>query len=147
MYCPELSPWGRDLVAAHHPSPMVPRGLQWGLGAVRGLERFLFPSRETKATSRSRALLPQNFHLNFRVWVGMFRHPSPAIAGLVPHVLRTCGLSFQRSVSENSLVAMDFSGQTGRVIENPAEAQSAALEEGHAWRVRPGRPVDRPPHG
>lgn len=42
----------------------------------------------------------------------------------------------QRSVSENSLVAMDFSGQTGRVIENPAEAQSAALEEGHAWRVR-----------
>ncbi|KAG8510593.1 Growth factor receptor-bound protein 10 [Galemys pyrenaicus] len=40
-----------------------------------------------------------------------------------------------RSVSENSLVAMDFSGQTGRVIENPVEAQSAALEEGHAWRV------------
>ena len=33
-------------------------------------------------------------------------------------------------------MAMDFSGQTGRVIENPAEAQSAALEEGHAWRVR-----------
>lgn len=30
---------------------------------------------------------------------------------------------------------MDFSGQIGRVIENPAEAQSAALEEGHAWRV------------
>uniref|UniRef100_A0A8C9D4G9 Growth factor receptor bound protein 10 n=1 Tax=Panthera leo TaxID=9689 RepID=A0A8C9D4G9_PANLE len=50
--------------------------------------------------------------------------------------------SFQtpvRSVSENSLVAMDFSGQTGRVIENPAEAQSAALEEGHAWRKRSTR--------
>lgn len=30
---------------------------------------------------------------------------------------------------------MDFSGQIGRVIDNPAEAQSAALEEGHAWRV------------
>ncbi|XP_068406323.1 growth factor receptor-bound protein 10 isoform X1 [Eschrichtius robustus] len=44
-----------------------------------------------------------------------------------------------RSVSENSLVAMDFSGQTGRVIENPAEAQSAALEEGHAWRKRSTR--------
>lgn len=41
-----------------------------------------------------------------------------------------------RSVSENSLVAMDFSGQTGRVIDNPDEAESAALEEGHAWRVR-----------
>nr|XP_033706020.1 growth factor receptor-bound protein 10-like [Tursiops truncatus] len=44
-----------------------------------------------------------------------------------------------RSVSENSLVAMDFSGQTGRVIENPAEAQSAALEKGHAWRKRSKR--------
>lgn len=43
---------------------------------------------------------------------------------------------FQRSVSENSLVAMDFSGQIGRVIENPAEAQCAALEEGYTWRVR-----------
>uniref|UniRef100_A0A8C9W5D6 Growth factor receptor bound protein 10 n=1 Tax=Scleropages formosus TaxID=113540 RepID=A0A8C9W5D6_SCLFO len=40
-----------------------------------------------------------------------------------------------RSVSENSLVAMDFSGRIGRVIDNPVEAQSAALEEGHAWRV------------
>ncbi|XP_075442600.1 growth factor receptor-bound protein 10 isoform X2 [Ascaphus truei] len=44
-----------------------------------------------------------------------------------------------RSVSENSLVAMDFSGQTGRVIENPVEAQSAAMEEGHAWRKRSSR--------
>uniref|UniRef100_A0A8P4GJW1 Growth factor receptor-bound protein 10 n=1 Tax=Dicentrarchus labrax TaxID=13489 RepID=A0A8P4GJW1_DICLA len=39
-----------------------------------------------------------------------------------------------RSVSENSLVAMDFSGRIGRVIDNPVEAQSAAMEEGHAWR-------------
>ncbi|XP_045443131.1 growth factor receptor-bound protein 10 isoform X2 [Pipistrellus kuhlii] len=44
-----------------------------------------------------------------------------------------------RSVSENSLVAMDFSGQTGRVIDNPDEAESAALEEGHAWRRRSTR--------
>uniref|UniRef100_A0A673ZLF6 Growth factor receptor-bound protein 10a n=1 Tax=Salmo trutta TaxID=8032 RepID=A0A673ZLF6_SALTR len=41
-----------------------------------------------------------------------------------------------RSVSENSLVAMDFSGRTGRVIENPLEAQSAAVEEGQTWRKR-----------
>ncbi|KAF7708025.1 growth factor receptor-bound protein 10 isoform X2 [Silurus meridionalis] len=41
-----------------------------------------------------------------------------------------------RSVSENSLVAMDFSGTIGRVIDNPVEAQSAALEEAHAWRKR-----------
>uniref|UniRef100_A0AAQ6A382 Growth factor receptor-bound protein 10b n=1 Tax=Amphiprion ocellaris TaxID=80972 RepID=A0AAQ6A382_AMPOC len=44
--------------------------------------------------------------------------------------------SAPRSVSENSLVAMDFSGRIGRVIDNPVEAQSAAMEEGHAWRVR-----------
>lgn len=33
---------------------------------------------------------------------------------------------------------MDFSGRTGRVIDNPVEAQSAALEEGQTWRVRGG---------
>ncbi|XP_026145818.1 growth factor receptor-bound protein 10-like isoform X2 [Carassius auratus] len=44
-----------------------------------------------------------------------------------------------RSVSENSLVAMDFSGRTGRVIDNPVEAQSAAMEEGHTWRKRSQR--------
>lgn len=38
-------------------------------------------------------------------------------------------------MSENSLVAMDFSGRIGRVIDNPLEAQSAAMEEGNAWRV------------
>ncbi|EGW07729.1 Growth factor receptor-bound protein 10, partial [Cricetulus griseus] len=57
--------------------------------------------------------------------------------------IRTCWMTafrlLKRSVSENSLVAMDFSGQTGRVIDNPAEAQSAALEEGHAWRKRSTR--------
>lgn len=42
----------------------------------------------------------------------------------------------QRSVSDNTLVAMDFSGHTGRIIENPQEALSVALEEAHAWRVR-----------
>uniref|UniRef100_A0A8C7VKE7 Growth factor receptor-bound protein 10b n=1 Tax=Oncorhynchus mykiss TaxID=8022 RepID=A0A8C7VKE7_ONCMY len=44
-----------------------------------------------------------------------------------------------RSVSENSLVAMDFSGRIGRVIDNPLEAQSAAMEEGYAWRKRSQR--------
>lgn len=37
-------------------------------------------------------------------------------------------------------MAMDFSGKAGgRVIQNPAEAQSAEKEEGEAWRVRNGR--------
>nr|KAF6450244.1 growth factor receptor bound protein 14 [Molossus molossus] len=42
----------------------------------------------------------------------------------------------KRSISENSLVAMDFSGQTSRVIENPTEALSVAVEEGLAWRKK-----------
>ncbi|XP_056218098.1 growth factor receptor-bound protein 7 isoform X3 [Falco biarmicus] len=40
----------------------------------------------------------------------------------------------QRSVSDNALVAMDFSGCTGRVIENPSEVLTVALEEAQAWR-------------
>ncbi|KAG5852530.1 hypothetical protein ANANG_G00063400 [Anguilla anguilla] len=39
-----------------------------------------------------------------------------------------------RSISENSLVAMDFSGHKSRVIENPSEALSVAVEEGLTWR-------------
>ncbi|XP_051565560.1 growth factor receptor-bound protein 14-like [Myxocyprinus asiaticus] len=39
-----------------------------------------------------------------------------------------------RRVSENSLVAMDFSGHETRVIENPSEALSVAVEEGLSWR-------------
>ncbi|XP_072838125.2 growth factor receptor-bound protein 14 isoform X1 [Pogona vitticeps] len=41
-----------------------------------------------------------------------------------------------RSVSENSLVAMDFTGHRSRVIENPTEALSVAVEEGLAWRKK-----------
>uniref|UniRef100_A0A8C5LD97 Growth factor receptor bound protein 14 n=1 Tax=Jaculus jaculus TaxID=51337 RepID=A0A8C5LD97_JACJA len=41
-----------------------------------------------------------------------------------------------RSISENSLVAMDFSGQKSRVIDNPTEALSVAVEEGLAWRKK-----------
>ncbi|KAA0701454.1 Growth factor receptor-bound protein 10 GRB10 adapter protein [Triplophysa tibetana] len=56
---------------------------------------------------------------------------------------RTCWMTafrlLKRSVSENSLVAMDFSGRTGRVIDNPVEAQSAAMEEGNTWRKRSQR--------
>ncbi|NXW51256.1 GRB14 protein, partial [Nyctiprogne leucopyga] len=42
----------------------------------------------------------------------------------------------RRSISENSLVAMDFSGHRSRIIENPTEALSVAVEEGLAWRKR-----------
>lgn len=43
-------------------------------------------------------------------------------------------LAAMRSISENSLVAMDFSGHKSRVIENPTEALSIALQEGLLWR-------------
>ncbi|XP_044790517.1 growth factor receptor-bound protein 14 isoform X3 [Bubalus bubalis] len=53
---------------------------------------------------------------------------------------RTCWVTairlLKRSISENSLVAMDFSGQKTRVIENPTEALSVAVEEGLAWRKK-----------
>ncbi|XP_056435907.1 growth factor receptor-bound protein 14 isoform X1 [Gadus macrocephalus] len=39
-----------------------------------------------------------------------------------------------RSISESSLVAMDFSGQRSRVIQNPSEALCVAVEEGLSWR-------------
>uniref|UniRef100_A0A8C5L799 Growth factor receptor-bound protein 14 n=1 Tax=Jaculus jaculus TaxID=51337 RepID=A0A8C5L799_JACJA len=45
-------------------------------------------------------------------------------------------MSPMRSISENSLVAMDFSGQKSRVIDNPTEALSVAVEEGLAWRKK-----------
>ncbi|KAJ7405300.1 Growth factor receptor-bound protein 14 [Willisornis vidua] len=53
---------------------------------------------------------------------------------------RTCWMTairlLKRSISENSLVAMDFSGDRSRIIENPTEALSVAVEEGLAWRRR-----------
>ncbi|XP_057572419.1 growth factor receptor-bound protein 7 isoform X2 [Hippopotamus amphibius kiboko] len=52
-----------------------------------------------------------------------------------------------RSVPDNTLVAMDFSGHAGRVIENPREALSAALEEAQAWRRVPGPRESAEPTG
>ncbi|XP_004633768.1 growth factor receptor-bound protein 7 isoform X2 [Octodon degus] len=49
-----------------------------------------------------------------------------------------------RSVSDNTLVAMDFSGRAGRVIENPREALSAALEEAQAWRRKTNHRLSLP---
>lgn len=49
-----------------------------------------------------------------------------------------------RSVSDNTLVAMDFSGRAGRVIENPREALSAAVEEAQAWRKKTNQRLSLP---
>lgn len=49
-----------------------------------------------------------------------------------------------RSVSDNTLVAMDFSGHAGRVIDNPREALSAAMEEAQAWRKKTNHRLSLP---
>lgn len=49
-----------------------------------------------------------------------------------------------RSVSDNTLVAMDFSGHAGRVIDNPQEALSAATEEAQAWRKKTNHRLSLP---
>ncbi|XP_069472413.1 growth factor receptor-bound protein 14 [Ambystoma mexicanum] len=48
--------------------------------------------------------------------------------------LHSQNMSPTRSISENSLVAMDFSGSSSRVIDNPTEALSVAVQEGLMWR-------------
>ncbi|XP_016047164.1 growth factor receptor-bound protein 7 isoform X1 [Erinaceus europaeus] len=62
------------------------------------------------------------------------RHLRPSYVGSPP----------LRSVSDNTLVAMDFSGHAGRVIENPREALSAALEEAQAWRKKTNHRLSLP---
>jgi len=72
-------------------------------------------------------------------WIG----PTPLVSA-IPRPPRPAGTPRsppappQRSVSDNALVAMDFSGCTGRVIENPSEVLTVALEEAQAWRVSGG---------
>ncbi|XP_060008746.1 growth factor receptor-bound protein 14 isoform X8 [Lagenorhynchus albirostris] len=74
----------------------------------------------TKGTSKYGMQLYQNY-----------MHPYQGRSGCSSQ-----SISPMRSISENSLVAMDFSGQKSRVIENPTEALSVAVEEGLAWRKK-----------
>uniref|UniRef100_A0A673Y560 Growth factor receptor bound protein 14 n=1 Tax=Salmo trutta TaxID=8032 RepID=A0A673Y560_SALTR len=60
------------------------------------------------------------------------KQKTPMVRNRVP--LGTDPLGTGLSISENSLVAMDFSGHKSRVIENPSEALSVAVEEGLSWR-------------
>lgn len=62
----------------------------------------------------------------------MFSEMSQIIGGLM------CDSSFRLckfTDRDESMVAMDFSGNSGRVIQNPHEIQNAEQEEGHNWRV------------
>ncbi|MEQ2161159.1 hypothetical protein GOODEAATRI_006963, partial [Goodea atripinnis] len=63
--------------------------------------------------------------------------PEAMVSDSTDTMKRMTSQEFIQPNSEDSLVAMDFSGKAGgRVIENPTEAQSAEQEEGQAWRVR-----------
>ncbi|XP_036740162.2 growth factor receptor-bound protein 14 isoform X2 [Manis pentadactyla] len=77
---------------------------------------------------------PANYGFGFKYGTQLYQnymHPHQGRSGCSSQ-----SISPMRSISENSLVAMDFSGQKSRVIENPTEALSVAVEEGLAWRKK-----------
>ncbi|XP_019778260.1 growth factor receptor-bound protein 14 isoform X6 [Orcinus orca] len=77
---------------------------------------------------------PTNYGFCFKYGMQLYQnymHPYQGRSGCSSQ-----SISPMRSISENSLVAMDFSGQKSRVIENPTEALSVAVEEGLAWRKK-----------
>ncbi|XP_028286981.1 growth factor receptor-bound protein 7 [Parambassis ranga] len=78
-------------------------------------------------------------------WTSAFRlfkygkqlHANYQLSKSASRILEGSSLTDGKSKSEANLVAMDFSGKAGgRVIQNPAEAQSAEMEEGQNWRRR-----------
>ncbi|XP_037094974.1 growth factor receptor-bound protein 14 isoform X2 [Syngnathus acus] len=109
---------------------------------------FGFCVKSTKCTSsRDMKLLCADDEQIRTCWitaVRLFKHGMQLYQNFIqPHQKQKASLmcvemkpeeSFQRSISENSLVAMDFSGQKSRVIENPSEVLSVAVQEGLAWR-------------
>ncbi|XP_069791451.1 growth factor receptor-bound protein 14 isoform X2 [Narcine bancroftii] len=67
--------------------------------------------------------------------VRLFKHGLQLYQNYKTPLLKTASL-LTRSSSDNSLVAMDFTGESGRIIDNPVEALSAAAEEALSWRKR-----------
>ncbi|XP_036714550.1 growth factor receptor-bound protein 14 isoform X3 [Balaenoptera musculus] len=95
----------------------------------------------TKGTSKYGMQLYQNYMHPYQGRSGCSSQSiSPMFQVLEKHTAlqetQKMQAKIQRSISENSLVAMDFSGQKSRVIENPTEALSVAVEEGLAWRKK-----------
>lgn len=46
------------------------------------------------------------------------------------------GMVFLLQESVRSRVAMDFTGSTGRIVEDPKEARAIALAEGNTWKKK-----------
>uniref|UniRef100_A0A5F9D3Z9 Growth factor receptor-bound protein 14 n=1 Tax=Oryctolagus cuniculus TaxID=9986 RepID=A0A5F9D3Z9_RABIT len=85
-------------------------------------------------TGRKKHGAPTHYGFCFKYGMQLYQnymHPYQGRSGCSSQ-----SISPMRSISENSLVAMDFSGQKSRVIENPTEALSVAVEEGLAWRKK-----------
>ncbi|XP_061696961.1 growth factor receptor-bound protein 14 isoform X2 [Syngnathoides biaculeatus] len=101
---------------------------------------FGFCVKSTKCTSsRDMKLLCADDEQTRTCWitaVRLFKYGMQLYQNFMqPHQKqKSSPMSFQRSISENSLVAMDFSGQKTRVIENPSEVLSVAVQEGLTWR-------------
>ncbi|XP_061547280.1 growth factor receptor-bound protein 14 isoform X3 [Phycodurus eques] len=98
---------------------------------------FGFCVKSTKCTSsRDMKLLCADDEQTRTCWVTavrLFKYGMQLYQNFMqPHQKQKA--SPMRSISENSLVAMDFSGQKSRVIENPSEVLSVAVQEGLAWR-------------
>ncbi|XP_018557843.1 growth factor receptor-bound protein 14 isoform X2 [Lates calcarifer] len=95
---------------------------------------FGFCVKSTKCSSvRDLKLLCADDELTRTCWITAMRLLKYGMQ-LYQNFTQKQKASQMRSISENSLVAMDFSGQTSRVIENPSEVLSVAVEEGLSWR-------------
>uniref|UniRef100_A0A8C5X911 Growth factor receptor bound protein 7 n=1 Tax=Malurus cyaneus samueli TaxID=2593467 RepID=A0A8C5X911_9PASS len=98
---------------------------RWGCPACGGGLKLLCSEDE-----QSRSCWMAAFRL-FKYGMQLYRNYQQAQARLSQP--SWIGPTPLRSVSDNALVAMDFSGCTGRVIENPSEVLTAALEEAAWW--------------
>ncbi|XP_078280548.1 growth factor receptor-bound protein 7-like [Rhinoraja longicauda] len=96
------------------------------------------------AAERGLGLLCSDDEQSRKCWLTTFR-----LLKLGPQLCLNYQLSQQKKAQkswvepvgrgpETCLVPMDFSGCTGRVIENPSEASLVAEEEGQAWRQKKG---------
>ncbi|XP_067345018.1 growth factor receptor-bound protein 7 isoform X4 [Channa argus] len=113
-------------------------------GAPTGFTFCIKPSRNPVRAQDLKILCAENEQTR-TCWTSAFRlfkygkqlQCNYQLSKLAPLSLERSSLSDNKSKSEASLVAMDFSGKAGgRVIQNPTEAQIAEREEGQAWRRR-----------
>ncbi|KAK2820097.1 hypothetical protein Q5P01_023056 [Channa striata] len=113
-------------------------------GAPTGFTFCIKPAKNPIRAQELKVLCAENEQTR-TCWTSAFRlfkygkqlHCNYQSSKSTPRSLEGSSLTDNKSKSEASLVAMDFSGKDGgRVIQNLTEAQSAEREEGRAWRRR-----------